>query len=55
MRKSKPKPKLTDEERHERFKEMAREVDASDKAKDFDRAFEEVAAKPKPGTQCIDE
>lgn len=37
-----PKPKLTDEERHARFLEMAREVRASDDPEDFDRAFEEV-------------
>ena len=39
---SKPKPKppkLTDAERHARFKEMAREVGASDRPEDFDKAF----------------
>lgn len=41
------KPKLTDKERHERFKEMARNVEASEKEKDFDEAFEKVAT-PKP-------
>ncbi len=43
---SKPKPKppkLTDAERHKRFVEMAREVEASDDPKDFDKAFEAVA------------
>lgn len=40
-----PKPQLTDAERHERFKEMAREVDASDKADDFDEAFKRIAPK----------
>jgi len=43
MTKRKPKPKLTDAERQERFKEMAREVEASEDAKDFDYAFEKVA------------
>jgi hypothetical protein len=38
--KSKPEPKLTDAERHARFKEMAREVEASEREDDFDRAFE---------------
>jgi hypothetical protein len=46
--KSKPKPKLTDAERHKRFIAMAREVGASDDPKDFDRAFRKVAGKPKP-------
>jgi hypothetical protein len=36
------KPKLTDAERHKRFVEMAREVEASDDPKDFDMAFEKV-------------
>ncbi len=44
----KPKPpKLTDEERHARFKEMAREVEASDDPKDFDQAFQSVTSPPK--------
>jgi hypothetical protein len=38
---------LTDAERHKRFVDMAREVDASDKPKDFDKAFKAVAGKPK--------
>lgn len=41
------KPPLTDAERHQRFKDMAREVGASDDPKAFDRAFRKVAAKPK--------
>jgi hypothetical protein len=44
----KPKPKLTDAERHERFKDMAREVEASDKPEAFDKAFAKVT-KPDPG------
>jgi hypothetical protein len=40
-------PKLTDNERHKRFVEMAREVEASDDPKDFDRAFNNVVT-PKP-------
>jgi len=41
--------KLTDDERHQRFKDMAREVEASEKPEDFDRAFERiVAAKTNP-------
>jgi hypothetical protein len=40
--KPKRKPKLTDAERHKRFIEMAREVKASEKPEDFDRAFTQV-------------
>jgi hypothetical protein len=40
-------PKLTDAERHARFKEMAREVEASDKPEDFERAFGKVIERPK--------
>jgi hypothetical protein len=35
-------PKLTNAERHKRFVEMAREVEASEDPKDFDRAFGKV-------------
>jgi hypothetical protein len=42
-RKSEPKRKLTDAERHKRFVDMAREVEASDDPKDFDKAFKRVA------------
>lgn len=45
--KSEPKPKLTDAERHSRFVHTAREVEASDKPEDFDRAFDKVVT-PKP-------
>jgi len=44
--KSKTKPKLTDADRHARFKDMAREVQASDDPKAFDKAFKKVTAKP---------
>jgi len=43
----KPAPKLTDEDRHKRFLDVAKEVEASDKPEDFDRAFGRVA-KQKP-------
>lgn len=45
---SKPKPKLTDAERLERFKEMAREVRASEDPEDFERAFRDVVRTPAP-------
>jgi len=39
----KKNPKLTDHERHERFVDMAHEVEASEDPKDFDKAFKKVA------------
>ena len=49
---SKPKkesrPKLTDAERHQRFKDMAREVEAEDEAPGFDETVKRLAAQPKP-------
>ena len=47
VRKSPDKPKLTDAERHKRFVKMAKEVGASDKPQDFDKAFRAVAGKGK--------
>jgi len=48
-RKTAKKPRLTDAERHKRFLDMAREVEASDDAKAFDRAFDKVTTKrPRP-------
>lgn len=44
-KKTEPKPKLTDEERHQRFKDMAREVSASEEAGDFDKAFDKVTTR----------
>jgi hypothetical protein len=37
-----PKPKLTDAERHKRFVDMAREVDADESQEAFDKAFQRV-------------
>ena len=45
-RKPSAKPKLTDAERHKRFLAMAREVEASESTKAFDRAFARIAGKP---------
>jgi hypothetical protein len=45
----KPLPKLTDSDRHKRFVEMAREVEASEDPKEFDIAFKKVVAPPKKG------
>ncbi len=42
---------LTDSERHKRFVDMAREVDASEDPKDFDKAFKKITeTPPKPKT-----
>jgi hypothetical protein len=46
--KPKAEPKLTDAQRHARFKEMAREVEASEDPKDFERAFGAVTRRPPP-------
>lgn len=40
------KPPLTDTERHQRFKDMALEVEASEAVEAFDTAFAKVTAKP---------
>ena len=44
----KPKPKLTDAERHARFVETARKVGASEDPKDFEEAFKKVAQEKRP-------
>jgi hypothetical protein len=48
MTKSKPppKPKITDAERHKRFLEVARRVEASDDPEAFDKALKAVVSKP---------
>jgi hypothetical protein len=46
LRKTTQKPKLTDAERHKRFVEMAKEVEASPDPKDFEKAFKKVLSKP---------
>lgn len=53
-RKSLPKaePKLTDAERHARFKDMAREVEASERPDDFDSAFERLTGHPQRAPQA---
>jgi hypothetical protein len=38
-----PLKKLTDSERHKAFKEVARQIGASDDPKDFERALKKVA------------
>ena len=46
--KPKAKPKLTDAERHKRFVEMAREVEASESPKAFEKAFKRVTGGSRP-------
>lgn len=41
-RKPKPKPKLTDQKRHERFVAMAREVEADESREAFDDVFDKL-------------
>jgi hypothetical protein len=38
------KPKLTDAERHKSFVETAKEVDASEDPKDFEKAFRKITS-----------
>jgi hypothetical protein len=45
--KSERKPKLTDAERHKRFVEMAKQVGASEKSEDFEKAFKKVVSSKK--------
>lgn len=40
-------PPLSDEERAKRIRETAREVEASDSKRDFERAFEKIVKPPK--------
>lgn len=41
---AKPKAKLTDAERHKRFKAMGEEVGASKEPKDFEKAFKKITS-----------
>jgi len=42
------KPKLTDADCHKRFVAMAKEVGASEKAEDFERALEKLKLRESP-------
>jgi hypothetical protein len=42
-KKKKAKPKLTDKEQSERFKQAARELGADESGEEFERAFTKVA------------
>jgi hypothetical protein len=58
LRAAKPKsaktPKLTDAERHTRFVAMGKEVGASDRPEDFDKAFTAVVRPLPKGRQSPD-
>ena len=41
-KKAKPKPKLTDKEQSERFKETARELGVDESGERFEKAFKEL-------------
>lgn len=43
-----PKPKESPAEQHKRFVELAKEVEASEKPEDFDKAFKRVTTLPRP-------
>lgn len=43
-KKKKAKPKLTDKEQSERFKETARQLDADESGEAFERAFKRVSS-----------
>ena len=48
-KKKKAKPKLTDKEQSERFKQAARELGVDESGEDFEGAFRRVASvKPRP-------
>jgi len=48
------KPKLTDAERHKRFVNMAREVEASPDPKDFEKAFKKVVLSKTEKSKKVD-
>ena len=47
---TKPKPKLTDAERHKRFVDMAHEVEADESPEAFDLAFAKVVTRKEEST-----
>jgi hypothetical protein len=47
-KKAKPKPKLTDKEQSERFKETARQLGVDESGREFDRAFDLIIRPPAP-------
>ena len=47
-KKAKPKPKLSDKEQSERFKETARKLGVDESGKDFERAVDRIISTPSP-------
>jgi hypothetical protein len=47
-KKKKAKPKLTDKEQSERFKQIARELGVDESGEPFEKAFRAVAGQDKP-------
>ena len=45
-KKKKAKPKLSDKEQSERFKETARELGVDETGEEFEKAFEAITRKP---------
>jgi hypothetical protein len=50
-KKAKPKPKLTDKEQSERFKETARELGVDESGEEFERSFEKIVVSNKTSSQ----
>lgn len=48
-KKKKAKPKLSDKEQSERFKQAAREIGADESGKEFERSFEKIIRSPRSG------
>jgi hypothetical protein len=45
-KKTKPKPKMTDKEQSERFKQTARELDVDETGESFERALGKIIRRP---------
>lgn len=50
-KKKKAKPKLTDKEQSERFKEAARELGVDESGEEFERALDRIVPSPKARNQ----
>jgi hypothetical protein len=49
-KKKKAKPKLTDKEQSERFKQTARELDVDESGESFERVAEKIIRPPRQGS-----
>jgi ribosomal protein S6E (S10) len=50
-KKKKAKPKLTDKEQSERFKETARKIGVDEDGRSFEEAFNKITGPPKGGSK----